>query len=216
MRKAVQSSPPPAGLKVYVTGPTALLDRPAPRGRQERRKVTAITIGVIVVDAAGGLPVDRHCHPDLGHGLHRVGASRGIVAFLGEHDIIGLSTFAVDLLVLLAIAAGTDYAIFLIGRYQEARQAGEDRKAAYYTMFHGTAHVILGSGLTIAGAMYCLSFTRLPYFQSLGVPCAVGMLVAVFAALTLGPAMIVVGVGSGSSTANAGSTRGSGAGSARR
>ena len=60
-------------------------------------------------------------------------------------------------------------------------------------MFHGTAHVILGSGLTIAGAMYCLSFTRLPYFQTLGVPCAVGMLVAVIAALTLGPAMVVVG-----------------------
>ena len=60
-------------------------------------------------------------------------------------------------------------------------------------MFHGTAHVVLGSGLTIAGAMYCLSFTRLPYFQTLGMPCAVGMLVAVFAALTLGPAVLTVG-----------------------
>ncbi len=60
-------------------------------------------------------------------------------------------------------------------------------------MFHGTAHVVLGSGLTIAGAMYCLSFTRLPYFESLGVPCAVGMLVAVIAALTLGPAVLTVG-----------------------
>ena len=37
-------------------------------------------------------------------------------------------------------------------------------------MFHGTAHVVLGSGLTIAGAMLCLSFTRLPYFQTMGVP----------------------------------------------
>ena len=37
-------------------------------------------------------------------------------------------------------------------------------------MFHGTAHVVLGSGMTIAGATFCLSFTRLPYFQSLGVP----------------------------------------------
>ena len=37
-------------------------------------------------------------------------------------------------------------------------------------MFHGTAHVVLGSGLTIAGAMYCLSFTRLPYFQTLACP----------------------------------------------
>jgi putative drug exporter of the RND superfamily len=60
-------------------------------------------------------------------------------------------------------------------------------------MFHGTAHVVLGSGLTIAGAMLCLSFTRLPWFQTLCVPCAVGMLVAVVAALTLGPAVIVLG-----------------------
>ena len=36
-------------------------------------------------------------------------------------------------------------------------------------MFRGTVHVIVGSGLTIAGAVYCLSFARLPYFQSLGV-----------------------------------------------
>ena len=108
------------------------------------------------------------------------------MAFLGYHEIIGLSTFATNLLVTLAIAAATDYAIFLIGRYQEARGAGEDRESAYYTMFRGTAHVVLGSGLTIAGATFCLSFTRLPYFQTLGVPLAIGMVVCVFAALTPG------------------------------
>ena len=37
-------------------------------------------------------------------------------------------------------------------------------------MFRGSAHVVLGSGLTIAGAMFSLSFTRLPYFHTLGVP----------------------------------------------
>jgi RND superfamily putative drug exporter len=119
-------------------------------------------------------------------------AARGGVAFLGYHQIIGLSTFATNLLVMLAIAAATDYAIFLIGRYQEARGVGEDRESAYYTMFGGTAHVVLGSGLTIAGATFCLSFTRLPYFQSLGVPLAIGMIIVVFAALTLGPAVITV------------------------
>jgi RND superfamily putative drug exporter len=92
--------------------------------------------------------------------------------------------------VTLAIAAATDYAIFLIGRYQEARSLGEDREQAYYTMFGGTAHVVLGSGLTIAGATFCLHFTRLPYFQTLGIPLAIGMVITVFAALTLGPALI--------------------------
>ena len=45
---------------------------------------------------------------------------------------------------MLAIAAATDYGIFLFGRYHEARGMGEDREDAYYTMFNGTAHVIAG------------------------------------------------------------------------
>src|SRR6202012_645177 len=50
-----------------------------------------------------------------------------------------------------------------------------------------------GSGLTIAGAMLCLSFTRLPYFQTLGAPCAIGMFTMVAAALTLAPAILTLG-----------------------
>jgi putative drug exporter of the RND superfamily len=119
-------------------------------------------------------------------------AARGVVAFLGYHQIIELSTFATNLLVTLAIAAATDYATFLTGRYQEARGAGEDRESAYYTMFRGTAHVVLGSGPTIAGATFCLHFTRLPYFQTLGIRLAIGIVIVVFAALTLGPAVITV------------------------
>jgi putative drug exporter of the RND superfamily len=59
-------------------------------------------------------------------------------------------------------------------------------------MFEGTAHVVLGSGLTIAGATACLSFTRLPYFQTLGVPLAIGMIVVVLAGVVLMTAFISV------------------------
>jgi putative drug exporter of the RND superfamily len=119
--------------------------------------------------------------------------ARGIVAFLGDHELVGLTTYAVNLLVTIGIAAGTDYGIFFFGRYQEARQAGEDRETAYYTAYAGVARVVLASGLTIAGAVFCLSFTRLPYFHPLGVPCAVGILVAVAVALTLVPAVLTIG-----------------------
>ena len=64
-------------------------------------------------------------------------AARGIVALLGHHGLIGLSSFAISILVTLAIAAGTDYGIFFIGRYHEARQAGEDRESAYYPLTAG-------------------------------------------------------------------------------
>ena len=119
--------------------------------------------------------------------------ARGFVAFLGHHGIIGLTTFVVNMLASIGIAAGTDYGIFFIGRYQEARQAGEDRETAFYTTYRGVAKVVLASGSTIAGALFCLSFTRLPSFQALGVPCAVGIFVAVAVALTLVPAVIAVG-----------------------
>lgn len=59
-------------------------------------------------------------------------------------------------------------------------------------MYKSTAHVIIGSGLTVAGALFCLSFTRLPYFQTLGVPAALGVLVTLAAALTLAPAVLVI------------------------
>ena len=52
---------------------------------------------------------------------------------------------------------------------------------------------MLGSGLTIVGALYCLTFTRLPYFNSsLGVPAAIGIAVALLGALTLAPAVLTM------------------------
>jgi RND superfamily putative drug exporter len=193
VRDIVDQTPAPPGVKAYVTGGAPLISDQHHAGDKSIAIVTVITLVVIAVML---LLVYRSIATVILVLLMvflELGAARGIVAFLSYYEIIGLSTFATSLLTLMVIAAGTDYAIFLIGRYQEARGAGEDRETSYYTMFRGTAHVVLGSGLTIAGAMLCLSFTRLPYFQTMGVPCAVGTFVAVIAALTLGPAVVVLG-----------------------
>ncbi|MEE6175582.1 MMPL/RND family transporter [Mycobacterium sp. 050134] len=193
VRKIVDGAPAPPGVKAYVTGVSALAADLHHSGDKSMVRITLTTVAVILIML---LFVYRSIVTVLLL-LVTVGfeltAARGAVALMGHSGLIGLSTFAVSLLTSLAIAAGTDYGIFIIGRYQEARQAGEDKEAAFYTMYRGTAHVILGSGLTIAGATFCLSFARMPYFQTLGIPCAVGMLVAVAVALTLGPAVLTVG-----------------------
>jgi len=192
VQKLVASLPPPAGVKVYVTGGSALAADQQMAGDRSVQIIEFATFGVIITMLLLVYRSITTVITVLVMVVLTLSASRGAVAFLGYHNLIGLSTFATNLLVTLAIAAATDYAIFLIGRYQEARTVGEDKESAFYTMFHGTAHVVLASGMTIAGATFCLSFTRLPYFQSLGVPLAVGMTVAVFVALTLGPALITV------------------------
>ena len=193
VRGIVDRSSPPPDLKVYVTGPAALVSDMQQAGDHSMLKMTLIG-GVIIFIVL--LFVYRSLVTVIAL-LLTVGlevlVARGIVAFLADHNIIGLSTFATSLLVGLAMAAGTDYGIFFFGRYQETRQTGDDVETAYYTTYHSVAPVVLGSGLTIAGAMLCLSFTRIPIFHSMGIPCAVGLLVAVAVAVTLVPAVLATG-----------------------
>src|ERR1700754_5204313 len=192
VRNIVDSTPPPPGIKAYVTGPGPLMTDQAHAGDKSIKLITGITIVVILIMLLFVYRSIVTVLLVLAMMFLELAAARGIVATLGYYDLIGLSTFAVNLLTTLAIAASTDYAIFLLGRYHEARASGEDRETAFYTMYHGTAHVILGSGLTIAGATFCLTFARLPYFQTLGIPLAIGMLVAVAAALTMAPALLTI------------------------
>ena len=197
VRDIVNRTPPPPGVKVYVTGPAALVTDMVHSGDKSILKITALSVAIIFVML---LLVYRSVITVVlllvTVGIE-LGTARGIVALLGDNNILALSTFSINLLVALGIAVGTDYAIFFFGRYQEARQAGADRETAYYTTYRGVAPVVLASGLTIAGAILCLSFTRMPIFQSMGVPCAVGMFVAVAVALTLVPAVLAVGSGFG-------------------
>ena len=192
IKDIVAQHPPPPGLKVYVTGSGPLSSDQQHAGDKSLQLVTALTMGVIIVML---LLVYRSIVTVIMVMLMvllELAAARGVVAFLGYYHIIELSTFAVNLLTLLAIAAATDYAIFFVGRYHEARSFGEDRETSFYVMYHGTAHVVLGSGLTIAGATLCLHFTRLPYFQTLGIPLAIGMFVVTMSALTLAPALLTI------------------------
>jgi putative drug exporter of the RND superfamily len=193
VRAIVNGSPPPPGVRAYVTGAAPLVTDQFEVGRHGTLKTTLITLGVILVMLVSLYRRLTTAFLVLFTVMIELTASRGVVAVLANAGIIELSTYSTNILTLLVIAAGTDYAIFLLGRFHEERWKGLDRVSAFTAMYHGTAHIILGSGLTIVGAVLCLSFTRLPYFNSLGVPAGIGVAVAVVAALSLAPALLVIG-----------------------
>ena len=193
VRKIIDDTPPPAGLKAYVTGPAPLTTdslEASDRGMIKMTVVTMIVITIMLALVYRSLSTVLLILAIVGV---EMGAARGSVAVVGHLGLMDFSTFSVPLMTALSIAAGTDYAIFLIGRYHEARQNGEDPESAYYTAFHGVGHVILGSGLTIAGAMLTLRLTRLSYFNSLAYPSALALIIVVAAAMTVAPAILVVG-----------------------
>ncbi|MDT5114234.1 MAG: putative drug exporter of the superfamily [Mycobacterium sp.] len=192
VRNLVSSVPGPPGVKAYVAGNTVLNADTSVAGHKSLQLMALVSIGVIMVML---LIVYRSIVTTI-LALLIVGielfAAQGVTATAGNLNIIGLTPYAVSMITMLAIAAGTDYVIFLLGRYQEARAAGQEREEAYYTAYHGVSHVILGSGLTIVGALLCLTLCTLPYFQTMGLPCAIALLVIMSAALTLAPAVVAV------------------------
>ncbi len=192
IREIIHDSPAPPGLQAYVTGPAPLTTDSLEASDSGMIKMTVVTMIVITIMLALVYRSISTVLIILAIVGIEMGSSRGVVAVIGHLGLMEFSTFSVPLMTALAIAAGTDYAIFLLGRYHEARQNGEDPESAYYTAFHGVGHVILGSGLTIAGAMLTLRLTRLSYFNSLAYPSAIALVIVVAAALTVAPAVLVV------------------------
>lgn len=193
VRHTVANADPPPGLSVYVSGAAPLA---ADTVATANRSLNNITIATILLIICMLLIVYRSyvtmLVPLFGV-LILMLAAKGVIATLGHFGYIELSSFAVNLVVALTLGAGTDYGIFLMGRYHEARLNGESREDAFYTAYRGVSHVILGSGLTIAGAAFCLSFARLNYFNTMGPAVAISMVLTVTGALTLGPAVLSVG-----------------------
>ncbi|WP_229399835.1 MMPL family transporter [Micromonospora okii] len=94
-----------------------------------------------------------------------------------------------NLLPVVLLGIGTDYAVFLLFRYRERLRAGDDRRAA---MVHAVSRIggaVTVSALVVAVAFGALLLSRIGSFQVLGPALAVAVLLMVAAALTLFPAV---------------------------
>ncbi|HEX5256034.1 MAG TPA: MMPL family transporter, partial [Mycobacterium sp.] len=193
VRDIIKKDTPPPGLKVYVSGAAPLASDTLAIANASLNNVTIVTIILIVVMLLLVYRTPATLLVPLLGVLIEMLVAKGIVSTLGHYGYIELSSFAVNIVIALTLGAGTDYGIFLMGRYHEARQAGESREDSFYIAYKGVTPIIIGSGLTIAGACYCLTFARLNYFHTMGPAVAITMLFTIAAAMTLGPAVLTVG-----------------------
>src|SRR6201996_7626529 len=193
VRDIIAKDSPPPGLKAFVSGAAPLASDTLSIANSSLNNVTIITILLILVMLMFVYRSPPTLLPVLLGVLIEMLFAKGLISFLGHHGLLELSSFAVNIVIALTLGAGTDYGIFLMGRYHEARQAGESREDSFYIAYKNVTPIILGSGLTIAGACYCLTFARLNYFHTMGPAVAITMLFTIAAALTLGPALLTLG-----------------------
>lgn len=92
VRKIVANSTPPEGIRTYVTGPAALFADQIAAGDRSMKLITGLTFAVITVLLLlvyRSIATTLLILPMVFIGL---GATRGTIAFLGYHGIVGLST----------------------------------------------------------------------------------------------------------------------------
>lgn len=188
VRAAAGTNVPP-DLKVNVTGLSATF---SDLMEEIQRNVVLITVLTVVVILCILLIIYRSVVTasivlvTIGIAL---AAARGSVALLGEH-VIAVSTFTGTFMTILVLGAGTDYAVFLIGRYHELRRLGVEPAQAARTASARVQHVIIASAATVSAATACMGLAQLGVFSTTGPAMALGVAATLITNLTVTPILL--------------------------
>jgi RND superfamily putative drug exporter len=115
-----------------------------------------------------------------------------IVYYLAKADIIDLNGQTQGILDVLVLGAATDYALLLISRYREELHLQRSRFTAMRVALRGVVEPILASGSTVIAGLMVLLLSDLSSNRGLGPVGSIGIACAMFAALTLLPAALVL------------------------
>ncbi|MFF4502630.1 MMPL family transporter [Streptomyces sp. NPDC001401] len=171
-----------AGLKVEIGG-DALQAGAEPGAAGEvvglaiAAVVLVITLGSLV---AAGLP--------LLTAIIGVGIGVSTITVLAKSLDLGDTTSTLALMIGLAV--GIDYALFIVSRYRGELAEGRDREEAVGRAAGTAGSAVVFAGLTVVIALAGLSVVNVPMLTKMGLAAAGTVVVAVLIALTMIPALL--------------------------
>jgi RND superfamily putative drug exporter len=118
------------------------------------------------------------------------GISVGLTGLLGLTRVITLSSTAPTLALMIGLAVGIDYTLFILSRHRSLLAAGTDPEEAAGRAAGTAGSAVVFAGLTVIIALAGLSVVGIPFLTVMGLGAAGTVLVAVLVALTLLPALL--------------------------
>ncbi|WP_030193787.1 MMPL family transporter [Streptomyces sp. NRRL S-87] len=170
-----------AGLKVEIGG-DALMAVPESGPGEVVGVVIAgivlvITFGSLV---AAGLPLLTAL---LGVGI-------GVSSITALANVLDLGTTTSTLAMMIGLAVGIDYALFIVSRYRAELAEGRERDEAAGRAVGTAGSAVVFAGLTVVIALVGLAVVNIPMLSKMGFAAAGTVVIAVLVALTLIPAML--------------------------
>jgi uncharacterized membrane protein YdfJ with MMPL/SSD domain len=176
------------GVRVEQFGDVSATKEIAAQDAKDGKRSESISYGLllIILLAAFGAIVAAGLPLVLG-----ATAVAGTVGLLGPvSQIYALPPDVADLVVIIGLAVGVDYAMFYSRRMMEERDRGRSAEAAVEIAAATSGRAVLISGLTVITAMAGLLFAGNPIFVGFGIGTMLVVAVAVLGSMTFLPAML--------------------------
>lgn len=119
-----------------------------------------------------------------------LGVGVGILGVLGFSAITPIGSITPILAVMLGLAVGIDYCLFVIARYRSELREGSSVPDAIARAVGTAGSAVVFAGATVIIALAGLSVVGIPFLGEMGLAAAFAVAVAVVMALTLLPALL--------------------------
>lgn len=94
------------------------------------------------------------------------------------------------LALMLGLAVGIDYSLFIISRHQSQLKAGVDPEESAARSVATAGSAVLFAGITVIIALVGLSVANIPFLTTMGIAASAAVAIAVLISLTLTPALL--------------------------
>src|SRR6266700_953431 len=115
-----------------------------------------------------------------------------LALIFGLGQITTLSIFVLNITTLFGLGLGVDYSLFIVNRFREELAHGSNVEEAVATTVATAGRAVTFSGLTVSLGLLGLVFFRINMLRSVGMGGVLVVLMAVFAAITLLPAVLAI------------------------
>ncbi|MYV60727.1 MMPL family transporter [Streptomyces sp. SID4931] len=139
--------------------------------------VLVITFGSLV---AAGLPLLTAL----------IGVGIGVSTITALANVLDLGSTTSTLAMMIGLAVGIDYALFIVSRYRAELADGREREEAAGRAVGTAGSAVVFAGLTVVIALVGLAVVNIPMLTKMGFAAAGTVAIAVVIALTLVPALL--------------------------
>ncbi len=151
-----------------------------------KAETTSLPITLLILLVAFGALVAAFVPLLLG--FSSVAATLGLLALPSQ--LVPMDPNVSSVVVLVGLAVGVDYSLFYMRREREERRAGRSAAASLQAAAATSGRAVLVSGLTVIAAMAGMLLSDDPTFTSFAVGTMTVVAVAMFASLTVLPAVL--------------------------